>query len=198
MMATRCVKPPHRQVQSRRFGSKMSFTSEQIETFRQIAQKTRQSGLSGRTGKLAFASSGVLVLFSGSDGTGKTMAAEVIARELRTSLYRVNLNQVVSKYIGETEKNLARVFETAQKKGAVLLLDEADALLGKRSEVKDSHDRYANIEVSYLLNKVETYRGLVILTSNRKVDLDPNVMCRVKYLLEFSPPIPSPLFQPRR
>jgi SpoVK/Ycf46/Vps4 family AAA+-type ATPase len=166
--------------------------------FRQIAQKARQSGLSGRTGKLAFASSGVLVLFSGSDGTGKTMAAEVIARELRTSLYRVNLNQVVSKYIGETEKNLARVFEAAQKKGAVLLLDEADALLGKRSEVKDSHDRYANIEVSYLLNKVETYRGLVILTSNRKVDLDPNVMCRVKYLLEFSPPIPSPLFQPRR
>lgn len=126
------------------------------------------------------------------------MAAEVIARELRTSLYRVNLNQVVSKYIGETEKNLARVFETAQKKGAVLLLDEADALLGKRSEVKDSHDRYANIEVSYLLSQVEAYRGLVILTSNRKVDLDPNVMCRVKYLLEFSPPIPSPLFQPRR
>jgi vesicle-fusing ATPase len=166
--------------------------------FRQIAQKTRQSELLGRTGKLAFASSGVLMLFSGSGGTGKTMAAEVIARELRTNLYRVNLNQVVSKYIGETEKNLARVFETAQKKGAVLLLDEADALLGKRSEVKDSHDRYANIEVSYLLSKVEAYRGLVILTSNRKVDLDPNVMCRVKYLLEFSPPIPSPLFQPRR
>jgi SpoVK/Ycf46/Vps4 family AAA+-type ATPase len=166
--------------------------------FRQIAQKTRQSELSGRIGKLAFASSGVLVLFSGSGGTGKIMAAEVIARELRTSLYRVNLNQVVSKYIGETEKNLARVFEAAQKNGAVLLLDEADALLGKRSEVKDSHDRYANIEVSYLLSKVEAYRGLVILTSNRKVDLDPNVMCRVKYLLEFSPPIPSPLFQPRR
>ena len=198
MMAKRCFKPTHRQVQSSRSGKKLSFSSKQTEMFRQFAQKTRQSGLSGRTGKLAFASSGVLVLFSGSDGTGKTMAAEVIARELRTSLYRVNLNQVVSKYIGETEKNLARVFETAQKKGAVLLLDEADALLGKRSEVKDSHDRYANIEVSYLLNKVETYRGLVILTSNRKVDLDPNVMCRVKYLLEFSPPIPSPLFQPRR
>ncbi len=198
MMAKRCFKLTHRQVRSSRSGSKLSFSSKQTEMFRQIAQKTRQSELSGRIGKLAFASSGVLVLFSGSGGTGKIMAAEVIARELRTSLYRVNLNQVVSKYIGETEKNLARVFEAAQKNGAVLLLDEADALLGKRSEVKDSHDRYANIEVSYLLSKVEAYRGLVILTSNRKVDLDPNVMCRVKYLLEFSPPIPSPLFQPRR
>jgi len=79
-----------------------------------------------------------------------------------------------------------------------LFFDEADALLGKRSEVQDSHDRYANIEVSYLLNKVEAYRGLVILTSNRKVDLDPKIVCRVKYLLEFSPPISSPLFQPRR
>ena len=126
------------------------------------------------------------------------MAAEMIARELRTSLYRVNLNQVVSTYIGETEKNLSRVFETARKKGAVLLFDEADALLGKRSEVKDSHDRYANVEVSYLLAKIEAYRGLVILTSNRKVDLDPKVVCHVKYQFEFSPPVPSPLFQPRR
>jgi SpoVK/Ycf46/Vps4 family AAA+-type ATPase len=125
------------------------------------------------------------------------MAAEAIARELRTSLYRVNLNQVVSKYIGETEKNLTRVFEAAQKKRAVLLFDEADALLGKRSDVKDSHDRYANIEVNYLLSKVEAYRGLVILTSNLKVDLDPKILCRVKYLLEFSPPLPSPRIQPR-
>jgi SpoVK/Ycf46/Vps4 family AAA+-type ATPase len=144
--------------------------------------------LSARKGKLASSSLGVLA---------KTMAAEVIARELRTSLYRVNLNQVVSKYIGETEKNLARVFKTAQKKGAVLLFDEADALFGKRSEVKDSHDRYANIEVNYLLSKVEAYRGLVILTSNRKVDWEPKILCRVKYLLEFSPPLPSPRVQPR-
>jgi SpoVK/Ycf46/Vps4 family AAA+-type ATPase len=140
---------------------------------------------------------GVLALFSGLSGTGKTMAAEAIARELRTSLYRVNLNQVVSKYIGETEKNLTRVFEAAQKKRAVLLFDEADALLGKRSDVKDSHDRYANIEVNYLLSKVEAYRGLVILTSNLKVDLDPKILCRAKYLLEFSPPLPSPRIQPR-
>ena len=93
---------------------------------------------------------------------------------------------------------MARVFETAQRKGGVLFFDEADALLGKRSGVKDSHNRYANIEVSYLLNKVEAYRGLIILTSNRKVDLDPKIVCRVKYLLEFFPPIPSPLSHPRR
>jgi SpoVK/Ycf46/Vps4 family AAA+-type ATPase len=176
----------------------LSFSSKQIETFRQIAQKTRQSGLSARTGKLVSSPAGVLALFAGPNGTGKTMAAEVIAQELRTTLYRVNLNQVANKYIGETEKNLARVFEAARKKGAVLLFDEADALLGKRSEVKDAHDRYANIEVSDLLSKVEAYRGLVILTTNRKVDVDPKIVCHVKYLLEFSPPIPSPLSQSRR
>ena len=126
------------------------------------------------------------------------MAAEMIAQNLRTSLYRVNLIQVASKYIGETEKNLARVFKTAQKKGAVLLFDEADALFGKRSQVKDAHDRYANVEVSYLLAKVEAYRGLVILASNRKVDLDRKIVCRMQYMLEFPPPIPSPLFHPRR
>ena len=126
------------------------------------------------------------------------MAAEVIARELRTSLYRVNLNNVVSKYIGETEKNLSRIFEDAQKKGWILFFDEADALFGKRSEVKDSHDRYANVEVSYLLSKIEAYRGLVILNSNRKDEIDPAIMCRVEYLIEFSPPIPSPYIQPRR
>lgn len=93
---------------------------------------------------------------------------------------------------------MARVFETAQRKEGVLFFDEADALLGKRSGVKDSHDRYANIEVGYLLNKVEAYRGLIILTSNRKEDLDPKIVCRVKYLLEFFPPIPSPLSQSRR
>jgi SpoVK/Ycf46/Vps4 family AAA+-type ATPase len=197
-MTPDCFKPAHRQVQSSRSGSKLSFSSKQIETFRQIAQKTRQSGLSARTGKLVSSPAGVLALFAGPNGTGKTMAAEVIAQELRTTLYRVNLNQVANKYIGETEKNLARVFEAARKKGAVLLFDEADALLGKRSEVKDAHDRYANIEVSDLLSKVEAYRGLVILTTNRKVDVDPKIVCHVKYLLEFSPPIPSPLSQSRR
>jgi SpoVK/Ycf46/Vps4 family AAA+-type ATPase len=176
----------------------LSFSSKQLETFRQIAKETRQSMFSSESKMLAFSSSGVLALFSGSSGTGKTMAAGAIARELGTSLYRVNLQQVVSKYIGETEKNLVRIFAVAQQKGAVLFFDEADALLGKRSEVKDSHDRYANVAINYLLAKVEAYRGLVILASSHKVDIDPKVMCRVKYLLEFSPPISSPPhFQPR-
>jgi SpoVK/Ycf46/Vps4 family AAA+-type ATPase len=125
------------------------------------------------------------------------MAAEMIARELRTRLYRVKFNQVVSKYIGETEKNLTRVFEAAQKNNWILFFDEADALFGKRSGVKNSHDRYAHVEVNYLLAKIEAYRGLVILTSNRKVDVDPTIVCRVKYLLEFSPPIPTPHLQLR-
>ena len=103
---------------------------------------------------------------SGASGTGKTLAAEVLANDLRLDLYRIDLSQVVSKYIGETEKNLRRVFDAAEDGGAILLFDEADALFGKRSEVKDSHDRYANIEVGYLLQRMEAYRGLAILTTN--------------------------------
>ena len=114
-------------------------------------------------------------LFAGASGTGKTMAAEVLANELRLDLYRIDLSQVVSKYIGETEKNLRRVFDAAEDGGAILLFDEADALFGKRSEVKDSHDRYANIEVSYLLQRMEAYRGLAILTTNLKERARPGV-----------------------
>ena len=115
---------------------------------------------------------GISALFAGESGTGKTMAAEVLARELKLDLYRIDLSAVVSKYIGETEKNLRRVFDAAEDSGAILLFDEADALFGKRSEVKDSHDRYANIEVSYLLQRMESYRGLAILTTNLKASLD--------------------------
>ncbi len=116
---------------------------------------------------------GLATLFWGDSGTGKTLAAEVMATELDLALLRVDLSAVVSKYIGETEKNLRRVFDAAEQAGAVLLFDEADALFGKRSEVKDSHDRYANIEVSYLLQRMEAYGGLAILTSNHKAALDP-------------------------
>ena len=197
-MAIPCTKPVSQKFQSRRSGAKMAFSSKQAEMFRRIAHEARMSALSPRTGGLAFSSSsGLLAVFSGLGSTGKTMAAEVMARELRTSVYRVNLNQVVSQYIGETEKNLVRVFEVARKKGAVLLFDEADALFGKRSEVKDSHERYANIELNYLLAKIEAYRGLLILSSNHSVDIDPAIMCRVKYLLEFSSPTPAPHMQPR-
>jgi SpoVK/Ycf46/Vps4 family AAA+-type ATPase len=122
---------------------------------------------------------GITALFSGASGTGKTLAAEVLATELHLDLYRIDLSQVVSKYIGETEKNLRRIFDAAEEGGAILLFDEADALFGKRSEVKDSHDRYANLEISYLLQRMEAYRGLAILTSNMRSALD------VAFIVEF-------------
>lgn len=128
---------------------------------------------------------GVTALFAGPSGTGKTMAAEVIANELGMDLWRIDLSATVSKYIGETEKNLRQIFDHAEDSGAVLLFDEADALFGKRSEVKDSHDRYANIEVSYLLQRMEAYRGVAILTSNLKHSMDPAFMRRLRYVVNF-------------
>jgi hypothetical protein len=128
---------------------------------------------------------GIGALFSGASGTGKTMAAEVLAGKMRLDLYRIDLSQVVSKYIGETEKNLRRVFDAAEEGGAVLLFDEADVLFGKRSEVKDSHDRYANIEVSYLLQRMESYRGLAILTTNMKTALDAAFLRRLRFTVQF-------------
>lgn len=128
---------------------------------------------------------GISALFVGDSGTGKTMAAEVLAKELRLDLYRIDLSQVVSKYIGETEKNLKKVFDAAESGGAILLFDEADALFGKRSEVKDSHDRYANIEISYLLQRMEAYRGLAILTTNMKDAMDRSFLRRLRFVVEF-------------
>jgi ATP-dependent 26S proteasome regulatory subunit len=132
---------------------------------------------------------GIGVLFSGPSGTGKTMAAEILASELELDLYRIDLAGVVSKYIGETEKNLRKVFDAAEQSGAILFFDEADALFGKRSEVKDSHDRYANIEVNYLLQRMEDYRGLAILATNRKSALDSAFMRRLRFVVDF--PFPS-------
>jgi ATPase family associated with various cellular activities (AAA) len=128
---------------------------------------------------------GIAALFAGASGTGKTLAAEVLARELQLDLYRIDLSQVVSKYIGETEKNLRRVFTAAEAGGAILLFDEADALFGKRSEVKDSHDRYANIEVSYLLQRMEAYRGLAILTTNLRGSIDSAFLRRIRFVIQF-------------
>jgi len=128
---------------------------------------------------------GISALFAGPSGTGKTMAAEVLANELRLDLHRIDLSQVVSKYIGETEKNLRRVFDAAEEGGSLLLFDEADALFGKRSEVKDSHDRYANIEVSYLLQRMEAYRGLAILTTNMRSALDTAFLRRIRFIVQF-------------
>ena len=128
---------------------------------------------------------GISALFAGESGTGKTLAAEVLAGELGLDLYRIDLSAVVSKYIGETEKNLEQLFAAAQTSGAVLLFDEADALFGKRSEVKDSHDRYANIELAYLLQRMESYRGLSILTTNLKSSLDTAFLRRIRFVVQF-------------
>jgi SpoVK/Ycf46/Vps4 family AAA+-type ATPase len=128
---------------------------------------------------------GLAVLFAGESGTGKTMAAEAIACELGLDLYRVDLAQTVSKYIGETAKNLRTLFDAAEESGAVLLFDEADALFGKRSEVRDAHDRYANIETGYLLQRLETYSGLAILTSNLRHSLDPAFQRRLRFVVSF-------------
>ncbi|MBD2541320.1 ATP-binding protein [Coleofasciculus sp. FACHB-SPT36] len=128
---------------------------------------------------------GISALFAGGSGTGKTMAADVLAGELQLDLYRIDLSSVISKYIGETEKNLRRVFDAAEAGGAILLFDEADALFGKRSEVKDSHDRHANIEVAYLLQRMEAYRGLAILTTNLKGSLDQAFLRRIRFIVQF-------------
>ncbi len=131
---------------------------------------------------------GIGALFAGESGTGKTMAAECIADALQLDLYRIDLSSVVSKYIGETPKNLRQLFDAAESGGAILFFDEADALFGKRSEVKDSHDRYANIEINYLLQRIEAYRGLAILATNMKASLDAAFIRRLRFIVNFRYP----------
>ena len=155
---------------------------------RQIGQRSTVYDEWGFRGKMN-RGLGLGALFYGESGTGKTMAAEVIANHLRLDLYRIDLSAVVSKYIGETEKNLRRLFDEAERGGAVLFFDEADALFGKRSEVKDSHDRYANIEINYLLQRMESYGGLAILATNQKSALDPAFVRRLRFIVNF--PFPS-------
>jgi SpoVK/Ycf46/Vps4 family AAA+-type ATPase len=133
---------------------------------------------------------GLKTLFAGESGTGKTMAAQVLARDLGLELFRIDLATVVSKYIGETEKNLDRIFGAAEGSNAILFFDEADALFGKRSEVSDSHDRYANIEVAYLLQKMEGYSGAVILATNFRHNIDEAFLRRLDFVIDF--PFPEP------
>jgi SpoVK/Ycf46/Vps4 family AAA+-type ATPase len=128
---------------------------------------------------------GVNALFAGPTGTGKTMAAEIIANELGLELYKIDLSSVVSKYIGETEQNLDRIFTAAQNANVILFIDEADALFGKRSEVRDSHDRYANIEIAYLLQKMEQYEGIAILATNLRQNMDEAFIRRLQFIVEF-------------
>lgn len=162
--------------------------AHQTDTLRQIAAHVRQRTVVHE--RWGFAAKytrglGLTALFTGSSGVGKTMAAEVLARELDLDLFQIDLAATVSKYIGETEKNLKRIFDAAEDSGAILLFDEADALFGKRSEVKDSHDRYANLEISYLLQRMEAYRGLAVLTTNMRHAIDAAFMRRLRFVIEF-------------
>lgn len=137
----------------------------------------------------AWNDAGLSVLFCGPPGTGKTMAAEAIAQELNLPMFRIDLSQVVNKYIGETEKNLKRVFDAAEDSDCLMFFDEADALFGKRTGVKDAHDRFANIEISYLLERMERFKGIAVLATNRRKDLDEAFLRRLRYLVEF--PLPG-------
>ena len=162
--------------------------ASQMETLRQLTTHVRQRAVVYE--EWGFAQKhvrglGLSVLFAGASGTGKTMAAEILAGELDLDLYQIDLSAVVSKYIGETEKNLRKIFAAAEESGAVLLFDEADALFGKRSEVRDSHDRYANLEISYLLQRMESYRGIAILTTNMQQALDPAFLRRIRFIVQF-------------
>lgn len=160
---------------------------------REIASAIKFKGLVYNDWKLGLRfpqGQGIKVLFSGASGTGKTMSAAVIAREVGLDLYAINLSAIVSKYIGETEKNLDKVFAATHNSNAILFFDECDALFGKRSEVKDAHDRYANIEVAYLLQKMEAHEGAVIMATNFSRNMDPAFARRMQYVIEF--PVPAP------
>lgn len=161
--------------------NQLTILKELVATVRQRPKVLHEWGL----GKKLTASDGVTVLFAGPPGTGKTMAAEVIAKELWLDLYKIDLASVVSKYIGETEKNLERIFSEAANSNAILFFDEADAIFGKRSEVKDAHDRYANLEVSYLLQRMEAYDGITILATNLRANLDEAFARRLQFAVDF-------------
>jgi SpoVK/Ycf46/Vps4 family AAA+-type ATPase len=163
----------------------------QLERLREICDHARYRDLVfgdwGFDRKLA-TGKGLNLLFSGPPGTGKTMTAGIMAHELRLELFQIDLATVISKYIGETEKQLGRVFDEAEGSGAVLFFDEADALFGKRSEVRDSHDRYANVETSYLLQRIDSYEGMVILATNFSRNLDEAFLRRFQFIVEFTAP----------
>lgn len=172
--------------------SDLILPHRQFDMLKAIAAQVRQRrqvhhdwGFGGSNGR----GLGITALFSGPSGTGKTLAAEVIGGALELDVYRVDLSAAVSKWIGETEKNLRRLFDAAEDSCAILLFDEADQLFAKRTEVKDSHDRYANLEVSYLLQRMESYRGLAILTTNLRSNIDNAFLRRIRFLVDF--PLPE-------
>lgn len=191
--AARLQARPHMQGLAERIVARAEYErlvlpDAELERLRSIAMHVRGRGRVYESWGFALQTSrglGINALFAGPSGTGKTMAAEAVAADLGLDLYRIDLARVVSKYIGETEKHLARLFAAGERAGAILLFDEADALFGKRSEVRDSHDRYANIGISYLLQRMESYRGLSILTTNQPDALDQAFLRRLRFLVRF-------------
>ena len=178
-----------RRIQPRRSWDELVLPADEKAQLRELTARYRhRSTVYAAWGFPDVPSAGLVALFSGQSGTGKTLAAEVVAADLGLDAYKVDLSSVVSKYIGETEKNLERIFTAASAGNVVLFFDEADALFGKRSEVSDAHDRYANIEVAYLLQRVEAYDGIVILATNLARNLDPAFLRRISVAIEFPMP----------
>jgi SpoVK/Ycf46/Vps4 family AAA+-type ATPase len=158
---------------------------QQLHKIGEEVMKRRRPSKLSKPRNPTFRKTGVITLFAGESGTGKTMAAEVLANELSLDLYSIDLSSLGSKYIGETEKNLKKVLDVVNEHGSILFFDEADALFGKRSEVKDSHDCYANTEIGYLLQRMEAFPGLVILATNKKSALDKTLISRFQFIVDF-------------
>ncbi|NWJ40261.1 MAG: AAA family ATPase [Geothrix sp.] len=183
--------PMHRVIKPRACWDQLVLPPEQLDLLHQVTDQVRHRQKVQETRGFAERmprGQGIAVLFAGGPGTGRSTAAKAIAGALQRDLFRVDLSAVVSKYIGETEKNLRQLFAAAEASEAVLFFDEADALFGRRSEVKDSHDRYANLEVAYLLQEMEAYSGLAILATNHKQALDPAFLRRLRFVIDFPPP----------
>jgi SpoVK/Ycf46/Vps4 family AAA+-type ATPase len=178
-----------RHIRPRRTWDDLILTAERVEQLRELTARYRhRDTVFDEWGFPSFPSIGLVALFSGPSGTGKTLAAEVIAHDLGLDVYKLDLSSVVSKYIGETEKNLEQVFSAAAGGNLVLFFDEADSLFGKRSEVSDARDRYANIEVSYLLQRIESYDGLVIMATNFQKNIDEAFLRRIHVGIDFAAP----------
>jgi len=175
-------------IEPRRSWDDLVLPAEQVMQLKEMCLRLKHHHTvyeSWSLGRKVTSGRGVNALFAGPSGTGKTMAAEIVARDLGQEAYRIDLSALVSKYIGETEKNLSKVFDAAEHSNAVLFFDEADALFGKRSDVKDAHDRYANIQVAYLLQRIEAYCGVAILATNLKANTDEAFIRRLDFLVEF-------------
>jgi SpoVK/Ycf46/Vps4 family AAA+-type ATPase len=169
----------------------LTLNQTELSQLRDICNQARQIdriSRGWRSDRRPLHGKGLKALFSGPPGSGKTLAAEAIASELGMPLYRIDLSTVVSKYIGETEKNLRKVFDAARLANAILLFDELDALFGNRTKVSDAHDHYANIEIGYLLQRVEEYEGIIILTTNLHQNIDEAFIRRIRFIVEFPSP----------